>query len=332
MDVLQTLSATFSLSVTSGINLYATVLVVGLSIRYGVVDDAPAVFNVLASWPVIITAGILYVVEFFADKVPLVEHAWDLVHTLIRPVGAAIIGFAAVGDIAPEFAVIAAMVSGSAALVSHGGKAGSRVAMSISSPLENITDIIISILEDLAVAVLAVVALKAPVFSAVITGIILILIIIFVPTLLRWAWFNMVAIWLAMKGLVRPKKQSEPIPDAHQSLLSFEPLLSMRCKAQNVRGVHGRTGYLSLNQDTLCFTYNRWRGGTRQWCLTKDQLVSTMLQQQLLMHTVTITYTTARGKEKVARFVVLKDREPLINHFLHHWQTFYSKPIASLPS
>ena len=90
MNTIETLTRVLGLSLVSGINLYATILVVGLSIRYEWVMGLPPELHVLAHPAVLTVAGILYVVEFLADKVPVVASLWDLVHTFIRPAGGAV--------------------------------------------------------------------------------------------------------------------------------------------------------------------------------------------------------------------------------------------------
>ena len=95
MDAFRTLAILLPLSLTSGINLYATVLVVGVSIRLHWVTDTPANLDVLSSWPVIVCAALLYTIEFVADKIQIVDNIWDIIHTFIRPVGGALIGLAA---------------------------------------------------------------------------------------------------------------------------------------------------------------------------------------------------------------------------------------------
>lgn len=115
----------------AGLNLYATVATLGLLHRFGVVT-LPDSLRPLAH-PVIIGLAIaLYVVEFFADKIPAVDHVWDAVHTFIRPPAAAILAFAAVAGIGEPWRIGAALLAGAVALASHGGKASARVAVNTS--------------------------------------------------------------------------------------------------------------------------------------------------------------------------------------------------------
>src|SRR5215470_15558121 len=98
------------LGIGAGINAYATLLVFGLVARWqaGLFHDELAHF--FASTPVLIVVGVLYLIEFVADKVPAVDHAWDVIHTFIRPVAGALVGWAAVANSMPRGAVIVASI------------------------------------------------------------------------------------------------------------------------------------------------------------------------------------------------------------------------------
>jgi hypothetical protein len=311
MDTIRALTTMLPLAVSSGINLYATILVVGLSIRYGLVTDVPQVFTVLASWPVILTAGFFYVLEFFADKIQFVDHLWDTIHTFIRPFGAAVIAFSAVGEVDPSLALVAALISGSAALVSHGGKAGGRVALNTMSPAENISNIGVSLAEDVLVGVLAVLALKYPVVAAVIAGTILLLIIIFIPPLLRWSWFNVSALIAWLKGTVRPVTRSEELPTPHAEMLPNPATFSLRCRAQGVKGANGKVGYLSLAGSEVCFTTIGWLR-SNVWCIPRQQLTEVVLHSRLLMDVLEMHFTDQRNKKSMVRFVCTRDRRQLV--------------------
>ena len=126
-----TLATIFGLGFTSGLNLYATVFATGLALRLHWIALPPTLHGlaVLASPPVLVIAGLLYTVEFVADKVPVVEHAWDLVHSFIRPLGACWIAWQAVHGVQvdPSAQVLTVLLVGGVALTSHLSKAGGRV-------------------------------------------------------------------------------------------------------------------------------------------------------------------------------------------------------------
>lgn len=112
----------------AGINLYATVAVLGIMARYLPGFQLPEEMAVLASAWVIVPASLMYCVEFVADKVPAVDSAWDTVHTFIRVPAGAALAAAAMGDVPPEIQVGAAILGGTLALGSHTAKATTRMA------------------------------------------------------------------------------------------------------------------------------------------------------------------------------------------------------------
>ena len=135
----------------SGLRLYGTVAALGLLHRLGVLH-LPGRLAVLAQLPILVLAAILYVVEFLADKVPLVDTVWDAVHTFIRIPAAAILGFAALSDVAEPWRTGAALLCGSIAFSAHGVKAGTRLALNTSP--EPVTNWTASLAEDAFVAAL----------------------------------------------------------------------------------------------------------------------------------------------------------------------------------
>ncbi|MEI8294122.1 MAG: DUF4126 domain-containing protein [bacterium] len=148
MEVLKTLAVALSLGSLAGVNLYLTVLVTGLALHFDWVTLPPALSGLeVLSHPVLIgIAAALYMVEFCADKIPWVDSVWDGVHTLIRPIGAAALAVAAMGNAHPVFEVAAALLAGGMAFSSHAAKAGTRLAANTSP--EPLTNIALSLAED----------------------------------------------------------------------------------------------------------------------------------------------------------------------------------------
>jgi len=153
VDVVALLSTLMGLAFVSGLRLYGTVLALGLGIRTGFIrlDPAMSRLEILGDPLVITIAGTVYVVEFVADKVPWVDSVWDSFHTLIRPLGAAVLRAVALGDVDPRLKLSAFLLCGSVALASHTGKAGIRLAVNHSP--EPFTNIVISLSEDAIAAV-----------------------------------------------------------------------------------------------------------------------------------------------------------------------------------
>ena len=308
MDTLHTLATLLPLSLTSGINLYATVLVVGLSIRFHWVTDTPANLDVLKAWPIIICAGVLYIIEFVADKIQIVDNIWDIIHTFIRPVGAALIGLAALGSADPVFSVLGALVAGGIALASHGGKASARMALNVVSPTENITNIVVSIAEDAATGGLAFLALKYPYAASIIAVLLLGLILFFTPILLRWLLFFLRAIAARFSSIGQRGVPTDLLPPAHMVFLNHQPPeLAVRCKAQGIRGVSGRNGFVFFWRDCLMFTYDSW-GSSHNWSVPRARIPAAYLQRRMLMDVLEVHYYDGKNRDRPVRFVFLKDR------------------------
>jgi Domain of unknown function (DUF4126) len=178
-DLLITLGRTMGFALTSGVNLYATVAILGLAARYHWVALPPQ-YDVFASEWVIGIALVLYLVEFVADKIPWVDSLWDSIHTVIRPLGGALVAVATLGDQSPTLQAAVALLGGTIAAGSHLTKASTRVAANASP--EPFSNWILSLLEDLFVVGLGLLALKYPVAALVVT----ILILVTIAMMIRW--------------------------------------------------------------------------------------------------------------------------------------------------
>jgi len=165
MDLLTTLGHTLGFSFAAGVNLYATVAILGLASRYQWVA-LPEQFRIFDNDWIIGAALVMYVVEFVADKIPWFDSVWDAVHTVIRPAGAALIAVASIGHARPEMQAAAALAGAALASSSHLAKAGTRVAANTSP--EPFSNWILSFSEDGFVIALGVLALKYPIAAAVV--------------------------------------------------------------------------------------------------------------------------------------------------------------------
>ena len=142
------LGVALGLATLAGVNLYLTVLVAGLAIRFnwiGLSGDYEQLAVLGYPW-VLGVAGVMFVIEFFADKVPWFDSAWDAVHTLIRPAGAVLIALAALGNMEPAALTIGALLAGGASLATHGTKAGIRALLNLSP--EPVSNSVASVTED----------------------------------------------------------------------------------------------------------------------------------------------------------------------------------------
>ncbi|WP_069173093.1 DUF4126 domain-containing protein [Streptomyces griseus] len=154
----------------SGINAYAVILLFGVLGATGLTDEVP---ESLQRPDVLVVAGVLFLCEAVADKIPYVDSAWDTVHTVVRPVSGAVVAALLAGEDGSLPELAAAAVGGSAALMSHLVKAGTRMAVNTSpEPFSNVG---VSLAEDLGVAGIIVFAVFHPVAAAVVAGTLLLL-------------------------------------------------------------------------------------------------------------------------------------------------------------
>jgi hypothetical protein len=172
--VLTALAQVVPLAFASGVNLYATVAVLGLSSHYGLVR-LPEQFRAF-DHPVIIGAAlVMYVVEFVADKIPWFDSLWDAVHTLVRPIGGALIAVTAIGDASPTGQALAALLGGSIAMTTHLTKAGTRAAANTSP--EPFSNWLLSFSEDLLAVGISYGALRHPMIALTLAVALLIVIL-----------------------------------------------------------------------------------------------------------------------------------------------------------
>ena len=178
MEVIQLLGSAMGLGFVSGLNLYATVLTLGLGLRFHFItlEAQYSKLEILGSWYILIPAGLFFALEAFADKIPWIDSLWDAIHTLIRPLGAAALGATAIGSVDPQAALVAAMCGG-VALTGHSAKAGTRLLVN-QSP-EPFSNMVLSFGEDILAIAGTWLAVKHPVLMFV-------LVLLF---LIAFAWF-----------------------------------------------------------------------------------------------------------------------------------------------
>lgn len=162
IETITTLATAAGLGVGAGVNAYATFLVYGLLARYfPSFTGNSEMSQFVSSTPVLITLAVLYAIEFVADKIPALDHAWDVVHTFIRPLAGALIGFVSASPDAPDSLVAtAAILGGTFALGSHLTKSSIRAVSTTTTA--GTANPILSLLEDAFVVVQSVVAVFLP--------------------------------------------------------------------------------------------------------------------------------------------------------------------------
>ena len=181
---MESLALTFTSGWASGINAYLVVLVLGLTERFAPTAEVP---DVLARWEVIAVAGVLYAVEFVADKVPYVDSAWDAVSTVVRPVVGGVVGALIAADSADLGELTGGTVGGASALASHAVKAGTR--MAANTVPEPFTNIGISLGEDVVVLGVVWFAIEHPYVAAGLAAVLLVT--------------GMVVLWLVIRAVRR---------------------------------------------------------------------------------------------------------------------------------
>lgn len=181
--IIQTLALTLGVAWASGINLYAVLLVLGIGGLSGEVQ-LPSELSVLQDPLVIGAAGIMYMIEFIADKTPGVDTGWDSLHTFIRIPAGAMLAVASAGDVGIAFEVAAGILGGSLAGATHLTKASSRLAINTSP--EPFSNWFASVSEDVLVFAGLWTALNHPIVFLVALTIFIGLIIWLLPKLLRF--------------------------------------------------------------------------------------------------------------------------------------------------
>jgi hypothetical protein len=166
VKTLTLLGTTLGFAFAAGLNLYATILVIGVALRLGWVVLPPGLESLsILSHPLVLgTAAILYAVEFLADKIPAVDHAWDAIHTVVRPAGAVWIAWRTIGGsgLSEPAEVALLLAAGGVALTTHAGKAGTRVAAASVGGHAFGLGIALSLLEDVAAFLVAALSLVVP--------------------------------------------------------------------------------------------------------------------------------------------------------------------------
>lgn len=316
MQILEQLGVALGLASLAGVNLYLTVLITGLAIHSDWVHlaDRYHSLDALGHPAVIGVAAVLFAMQFFADKIPWVDSLWDSVHTLIRPVGATMIALQALGQMPAYMQVVAALCAGGAALTTHGAKAGTRLLINHSP--EPITNITMSLAEDLGVMGGMALIMIQPAIALAVFGTLLVILWMIFPRmwrLIRSTW------WLAwhklkMPGLRHPLAKPEELPrevndelrlllQTKAAVTDSEVLWTVNCLSGKCKGVRGLSANLrgmligTSRADRLHFATNK---GLRDRLFNVAlQGVTVEVESKFLSENVVIA---ARGMRAVFRF------------------------------
>lgn len=185
-------------SFAAGLNVYATVATLGLLARAEAVRLPPGL-EILGHWPIIAIASALFIVEFFADKIPAFDLLWNALHTFVRVPVAALLAYRATAQLSPEAQVISAVLGGAIALAAHGSKTAARAAVTPSP--EPVSNIALSTGEDVVAVGLTWFATAHPVIAAAVA----IAFLILLAMIARW-------LWRGLRRLFSRRAVSNPAP------------------------------------------------------------------------------------------------------------------------
>lgn len=281
MDIVSTIGSALGLGFLSGIRLYATVLALGLAIRFHAIDlsQQMSALQVLADTRVLIAAGAICAVEFLADKVAWIDSIWDSIHTFIRPIAAVALTGTALGDMDPVFKTILALVAGGVALTAHSTKAATRLAVNHSP--EPFSNVALSVVEDIAAPVGLWFIWQYPAVFLGLLAVFLTLFAIFAPRIWRAFRFEFAALGGLISNWFGDARERQPAMPAGVSKweagravwsrlrgsmgeipegLAREAGASegVRCAAtKSIRGLQRSVGYLCFAGEDLVFVTRR---------------------------------------------------------------------------
>jgi hypothetical protein len=265
MEVISQLGSIMGLSFISGINLYATVAMVGICGKFQLVQALPAGLEPLASWAVIIVAVLLYLVEFLADKVPGFDSFWDTIHTFIRPFGGAMLALMQVGEASPAVEVIVFMLGASLASATHLTKAGIRLIVNTSP--EPVSNTVISVGEDAGAIGFSYLSVAYPKTTFFVTLALLVVLAYLMPMILRIMKMILSGLFVWLGSLFRSESGT-----AGASLpLRYDDFLDTQ-KSGNEKVIWTGKGFarkipsvpkfaalqVALTGKTVYFLYKRW--------------------------------------------------------------------------
>jgi hypothetical protein len=204
METLALLGTALGLGLASGLSLYGAAFMTGLAVHLGWVRLAPGwePLAVLADPVVLVVAGVLFACEFLADKVPWVDSAWDALHTVIRPIGGALLATRVLGDLSPTAEVVALLLLGGATFAVHSAKASLRLVVNASP--EPVSNLLLSLTENAMVAGAVWLALAHPLLTLVLGLVTLALALAMV------VWLGSRAIGAARRALGRRRGAGPP--------------------------------------------------------------------------------------------------------------------------
>ncbi|MGE5646132.1 MAG: DUF4126 domain-containing protein [Acidobacteriota bacterium] len=308
MGDLSLVASALGLGFVAGFRLYLTVLVLGLAMRFNILPFSAQLgsLHVLADTRILAAAAVLAAIEFFADKVPWIDSIWDSVHTVVRPLGAAILGSAAASGLDPALRLLVMLLTGGVALSGHSSKAATRLAVN-NSP-EPASNIALSVAED-ALAPLGIwLSLQHPFVMLAFVAAFLGLFGWLSPKILRLVKLEWTALGSSLGRVFGGRKSAGAImPDAYAATpvaRVFKPLAGRMRKAEDgapvlrsaagkdVGGLRNSIGYLRFDPDRVAFLTRRgFRKRTVE--IPLSELGDVSFRRGILLDR--LTFTTANG-------------------------------------
>ena len=344
MDVLQKLGIALGFATLAGLNLYLTVFATSAAIHFGWITLSPEYQNlaVLGETPIMVISGALFLIEFFADKVPWVDSAWDAIHTAIRPIGGAFLAVKTLGEADPVFDVIVALLAGGVTLTVHGAKAGTRlVANGSPEPFSNVA---LSFAEDLGVVgglgVMDYSYHHNPYVAMIVFGVIVLTLLYVTPKIFH---FTRIRLWLLWKKLASPPADERsaapatelpPDPDVLFSRLNttgealawVAPCLTGSSKGGLPTNFSGWLITTAQSTDKIHFVGRRgWRSVSKTIDLTgyKAAHESRFLSEDL------VVYHPAKGTKQV--FVFDRSKATLVHTIVEKLRDRLTLQEAAMP-
>jgi hypothetical protein len=245
----------------AGLNLYATIAFLGLAVRLGwIAGLTPAVYG-LSNPIVLVTAALLYAFEFFIDKIPHADTAWDAIHTIIRPVAVTVLVSAALSDASPGLRIGATIFAGLVALTAHGTKASLRLVLNIRP--KKVRTVFISLLEDVCAVGLAAASLMYPLAGLIVLAAFMPLLALGGPRVWRAGILALRALIARLRGFfgLRGWREGDQLPSRVRGVLDVPALgraqpRAMRAAVKGVKGVGSyKNGWIVITDGAPVFVY-----------------------------------------------------------------------------
>jgi hypothetical protein len=337
MERLNLLGVALGLATLAGINLYLTVFVVGLSINQHWIVLSPQYqsLEVLGNPVIVSVAGVLYFLEFFADKVPWIDSAWDAVHTVIRPIGGALLAIQVLGRSSPTFDVIVALLAGTTSLMAHTAKASSRLVANTSpEPFSNIG---LSLVEDFSVIGGLALIYHNPILALTVFALALGAFVYFAPKVLR---AMKAKLWLIFKKLNGPAASDTPaklpvvLPGklapifAHENLLGETVAWAVPCISGRGRRIPPNLfgALVATNEEPRKLTFIARKSG-RRFVQTIDLLGSMSAREPKFLSENLLIFPAA-GKGPKYLFLFPRSSAAVVEQIVEHLRERHTAPVA----